>query len=105
MQSERFWGDMFDYGAAQAARGGQQDKGGEHGDSDGNGNGTSSSTVWPGVWVPPMVEAGWKGTNLAAYHRIASRHTAPQCNMQQTQLCQIISCRIIKQSPWCSCSG
>ncbi len=48
--SKRFWGDMFDYGAALASQGVDP-----------------SSPTWPGVWVPPMVEAGWKGVNLAAY--------------------------------------
>ena len=23
--------------------------------------------AWEGVWVPPMVRQGWRGTNLAAY--------------------------------------
>ena len=49
-QSARFWGDMFDYGAALAAK--TVDPAGK---------------TWPGVWVPPMVEQGWHGTNLAAY--------------------------------------
>lgn len=26
-----------------------------------------SSKPWPNVWAPPAVEAGWQGTNLAAY--------------------------------------
>jgi hypothetical protein len=40
---------VFDYGAKLAAVGVDQ------------------SDVWPGAWAPPMVKAGWKGTNLAAY--------------------------------------
>ena len=23
--------------------------------------------AWPGVWVPPMVREGWRGTNVAGY--------------------------------------
>ena len=49
-QSEMFWGDMFDFGAALASRTVAPD-----------------APAWPGVWVPPAVAAGWKGTNLAAY--------------------------------------
>lgn len=48
--SALFWGDVFDYGAKLAAVGVDQD-----------------ADVWPGVWAPPMVKAGWKGSNLAGY--------------------------------------
>eukprot|EP00040_Diaphanoeca_grandis_P008597 m.45775 g.45775 ORF g.45775 m.45775 type:complete len:1168 (-) comp20058_c0_seq1:7-3510(-) len=49
VDSEIFWSDVFDYGAKLASVG------------------VDDSDVWPGVWAPPMVKAGWKGTNLAAY--------------------------------------
>jgi hypothetical protein len=48
-QSEEFWGDMFDYGAALSAKGIDPE-----------------DETWPGVWAPPQVLAGWKGTNFAA---------------------------------------
>ena len=59
--SKRFWGDMFDYGAALASQGVDP-----------------SSPTWPGVWVPSMVEAGGR-VNLAAYetdfyHNIMAEH-------------------------------
>ena len=64
-QSERFWGDMFDYAATLAAR-----------------SVDPTERPWPNVaWVPPAVEAGWRGTNVAAYetdfyHNIVS--SAPE---------------------------
>lgn len=66
-QSEMFWGDMFDYGAAMAAK--SVDPGAE---------------AWP-TWAPPMVKAAWKGTNLAAYetdfyHNIVT--STPQLRQQ-----------------------
>jgi hypothetical protein len=49
-QSERFWTDMFDYGSMLAAK-----------------TVDPEDSAWPGLWAPPQVMAGWKGTNLAAY--------------------------------------
>lgn len=45
-----FWGDMFDYAITHAAK-----------------SVDPLGAPWPGVWAPPAVEAGWQGTNLAAY--------------------------------------
>jgi len=45
-----FWGDIFDYGAALAAK-----------------SVDPTASPWPGVWAPPAVVEGWRGTNLAAY--------------------------------------
>ncbi len=49
-QSEMFWSDMFDYGAALAAK-----------------SSPPGAHPWPGAWAPPAVVEGWRGTNLAAY--------------------------------------
>lgn len=49
-QSAEFWGDIFDYGASLASH-----------------SVDPAAETWPGVWAPPAVVAGWKGTNLAAY--------------------------------------
>ena len=49
-QSERFWSDMFDYGAMLAAKSVEP-----------------GAPTWPGVWAPEQVLKGWEGTNLAAY--------------------------------------
>eukprot|EP00035_Acanthoeca_spectabilis_P033311 m.22938 g.22938 ORF g.22938 m.22938 type:complete len:1111 (+) comp5887_c0_seq1:65-3397(+) len=52
--AERFFGDLFDYGIELASPK-ATDAAGQGGD------------VWPGVWVPPAVQAGWEGTAVAAY--------------------------------------
>ena len=49
-QSARFWSDMFDYGSMLAAK-----------------TVEPAASPWPGVWAPPQVVEGWRGTNLAAY--------------------------------------
>jgi len=50
--SERFFSELFDYGIKLATL---------------PPSASPQKEVWPGVWVPPAVQAGWAGTVVAAY--------------------------------------
>eukprot|EP00051_Salpingoeca_urceolata_P010005 m.121924 g.121924 ORF g.121924 m.121924 type:complete len:122 (+) comp16544_c0_seq16:2124-2489(+) len=49
-ESERFFSNLFDYGAANT-----------------RGSRPADASAWSGIWTPPAVDAGWRGTTLAAY--------------------------------------
>lgn len=51
-EQERFFNELFDYGTQQSSVPGTT---------------SDSADPWPGVWAPPMLKAGWSGTNMAGY--------------------------------------